>query len=106
MFEDPFLWYDPAMKRWLLLMHQYNHSDISHQTLDGGFAYSATTELWSEWTWGSFRDAAYTSTVRYDDGTTDVMVRRERPSILFNATTGRPEVSHTRSVFTLIPFFP
>jgi hypothetical protein len=48
-FEDPFVFWDGAARRWHLLMHQYNASDSGHQRLDGGYAVSEGEDLWGEW---------------------------------------------------------
>ena len=59
--------------------------------LDGGFASTAGESLWSVWRWGDYRTPLYTGLVSFDDGSADMMVRRERPSLVFD-DEGEPTV--------------
>jgi hypothetical protein len=92
-FEDPFLWQDMASDGvWRLLLHQYNSSNPAVQVGVGGYAASATADLFSEWTLQPFATPAYNTTVDFADGTSVTMARRERPKLLLSATTGEPAV--------------
>lgn len=91
-FEDPFLWFDAGAQVWRVLLHTYNKSDTAHQFYVGGAAASANASLFSEWTLQPYADAVYTTFLPLSDGTNTTLHRRERPKILFNATTGAPAV--------------
>ena len=93
-FEDPFVWYSPKRRAWSMMMHQYNRSDAANQVLDGGYATSAGESIYSNWTWGGPQQPIYTGLVTYADGSSDMMVRRERPSLLFG-DDGEPTVLYT-----------
>ena len=88
-FEDVHLWFDSPSHRWMMLMHQYNRSEPQTQVLDGGFAISADSNLWSPWNYSSWREPAYTNAVEWTDGGdnrwVDLMQRRERPFLLHDA---------------------
>lgn len=90
--EDPFLWFDAGAQRWRMLTHQYNTSDTKDQFRLGGFAQSATADIFSPWAVQPNEQPAYTAVVNYTDGSSAVLSRRERPKLLFNATTGAPAV--------------
>ena len=77
---------------WRVLLHTYNKSDTAHQFYVGGAAASANASLFSEWTLQPYADAVYTTFLPLSDGTNTTLHRRERPKILFNATTGAPAV--------------
>jgi hypothetical protein len=91
-FEDPFLWFDAGAQVWRVLLHTYNKSDTSHQFYVGGAAASANASLFSTWTLQPYAQAVYTLDLPLSDGTSTTLHRRERPKILFNATTGLPAV--------------
>ena len=93
-FEDPFVWFSAKRGAWSMMVHQYNRSDAANQVLDGGYATSADESIYSNWTWGSHQQPLYTGLVTYADGSSDMMVRRERPSLLFS-DEGEPSVLYT-----------
>jgi hypothetical protein len=94
-FEDPFLWYDSVASKWRVLLHQYNMSDTHDQVRVGGYAESAGPDPYGPWTLQPDAYPVYNTTVQYTDGTAQTFSRRERPKILFNATTGLPAYLYT-----------
>jgi hypothetical protein len=92
-FEDPYLWQDAASGGvWRLLLHQYNASNPADQVGVGGYAVSATPDLFSAWALQPSATPAYNTTVQFADGSNLTMARRERPKLLLNATMGAPAV--------------
>ena len=91
-FEDPFLYFAPAVGRWRALFHAYNASDTAHQYNVGGFAETEGADVLGPW---SVQDPAtapaytteFTSFVAGSSGATQTTVfgRRERPKLLFSA---------------------
>ena len=93
-FEDPFVWFSAKRGAWSMMVHQYNRSNAANQVLDGGYATSADESIYSNWTWGGHQQPLYTGLLTYADGSSDMMVRRERPSLLFS-DEGEPSVLYT-----------
>ena len=76
--EDPFLWQDKRGNFHMLLHHQDNQAN---QLYLGAHAYSRDGITW---TWSP--TIAYTKLVEWDDGTSLLMCRRERPALLLDPT--------------------
>jgi len=88
-FEDPFLW-QGADGLWRVLLHQYNSSDTRHQYAVGGYAQSATTDVFGPWQLQPYATPVYTTAVPFADGSQITYARRERPKLVFNAGTTDP----------------
>jgi hypothetical protein len=89
--EDPFLWFDSKAQKWKVLLHQYNATDTKNQVRVGGYAESATSDIYGAWTLQSNETPAYNITVHFTDSTTINYTRRERPKLLFNPD-GTPSI--------------
>ena len=72
--EDPSVYVD-ARGRLHAIFH--NQIEADDQRLAGGHAYSADGVSWT------FGGTAWSNRVRFDDGTTYVFSRRERPHLVF-----------------------
>jgi len=92
--EDPFLWFDSKSKTWKVLLHQYNATNSKNQVSVGGYAESATDDIWGAWTLQSHQTPAYNITVHFQDNTVINYTRRERPKLLLNKDSS-PAVLYT-----------
>jgi len=92
--EDPFLWFDVGSQKWKVLLHQYNATDTKHQVRVGGYAESATSNIWGAWTLQPNEMPAFNVTVHFQDNTVIDYTRRERPKLLLNKD-GSPAVLYT-----------
>lgn len=73
--EDPFIWLD-RRGIWRMIFHGYGEDGM---VTDGQAAWS--TDLLH---WHAQPTPVYSSTVAYEDGSTEVFSRRERPALLFD----------------------
>jgi len=96
--EDPFLWFDTRSQKWMVLLHQYNATDTKNQIRVGGYAESATSDIWGAWTLQDNKTPAFNVTVHFLDGTTIDYTRRERPKLLLNKD-GSPAVLYNGVCF-------
>jgi hypothetical protein len=94
-FEDPFLWMDSASQTWRVLLHSYNKTNPHIQFGVGGYAQSLTSDPYGPWTLQDPSTPAYTTAVQFSDGSGETFSRRERPKLLFDATTGQPTALFT-----------
>jgi hypothetical protein len=91
-FEDPFLFFDKAARRWRCLMHEYTLAGGGHHL--GGAAVSLTPDLLGPWQLQNHSTPAYTLQANDTAGNTETFSRRERPKLLLDAQ-GQPEVLFT-----------
>lgn len=89
-FEDPFLWFDSSSQTWKVLLHSYNKTDPHTQFAVGGYAESMSADPYGPWTLQDPSTPAYTTAVQFADGSQETFSRRERPKLVFDATTGKP----------------
>ena len=74
--EDPFIWQD-RRGTWRMIFHGYGEDGM---VTDGQAAWS--TDLLH---WHAQSTPVYSSAVAFEDGSTEVFARRERPALLFDS---------------------
>ena len=74
-----------------MLLHSYNGTVPHPQYWVGGYAESATEDIFSTWTLQKYAEPAYTTMVQFSDGTAVNFTRRERPKLLLSPT-GQPRI--------------
>jgi hypothetical protein len=79
--EDPFIWTDSA-GNYHILFHNFNSSAV------GSHAFSPAGGGLKTWYFDAAAPPAYTLSVPWVNGSTTSVARRERPQVLFNATSG------------------
>ena len=80
--EDPYLWTSPRGVH--MLMHSQDNAHHNHERR-GAYAYSPDGV-----TWRLSSEEAWPTHLAYDDCGADAVVKRQRPSLALDATTGRP----------------
>jgi hypothetical protein len=88
--EDYDIWFDEKRSRWNCVLHQYIDNGASKTKLaPGRFVFSKSASLTSEW---SFGPVAYNFSIALSDGSIFEPTHRERPKLLFDATTNEPSI--------------
>ena len=95
-FEDPFLWFDAAAKRWRCLVHEYTLAKGGHHL--GGVAVSLTEDILGPWRLQSWATPAYTLAANDTAGGSVSFARRERPKLLLSAQGKLGALPHARRV--------
>merc|ERR1712183_1147074 len=86
--EDPYMWYDSKTGGVHMIMHSQNNSHYNHERR-GSHAYSPPNGMPFNWklssaeTWDTF--------LYFDNCSSESIVKRQRPSLIFDPETGNPK---------------